>query len=340
MLAERAIEVVPTRREGPHAESTPPRVGVLIPCYNEELTVAAVVEQFRTELPGADIYVFDNNSSDRTVAEAQRAGAVVFHERRQGKGFVVQTMFQQVDADVYVMVDGDATYAPREVHRLIAPILEGDADMVVGSRMHQESTSEFKALNRFGNRLFLWIINTVFHVRLTDILSGYRAFSRKFVEEIALFGGGFEIETELTIRALGRGYRIVEVPADLTQRPEGSHSKIRIVSDGLRILNTILSLFRDYKPLTFFGTLGLALILLGLIPGGIVIAEFLQTGQVPRLPSAVLAVGMTLCGVLLILCGLIVHTVVRRFQEFDHSLRVAVRELRKSPRYPRSSTFG
>jgi len=341
MLAERAVDIAPSRREDQHPQQAivaVPKIGILIPCYNEELTVAHVVEQFRAELPGAEIYVFDNNSADRTVEEARKARAVVFHERRQGKGYVVQTMFQQVDADVYVMVDGDETYAPGEVHRLIAPVLNDEADMVVGSRMHQKSSSDFKALNRLGNRFFLWVINTVFHVKLTDILSGYRAFSRKFVQEIALFGGGFEIETELTIRALGRGYRIVEVPADLRQRPEGSHSKIKIVSDGLLILNTILALFRDYKPLTFFGVLGLAFIAAGLIPGVVVVAEFIQTGLVPRLPSAVLAVGLTLCGVLLILAGLIVHTVVRRFQEFDHSLRVMTRELKKNqPRQGPSS---
>jgi Glycosyl transferase family 2 len=228
------------------------------------------------------------------------------------------------------MVDGDATYSPSEVHRLIAPILNDEADMVVGSRMHAESKSDFKRLNRFGNRVFLSVINYIFKVKLTDILSGYRAFSRKFVSEIALFGGGFEIETELTIRALGRGYRIVEVPADLGARPEGSHSKIKIVSDGLLILNTILALFRDYKPLTFFGSLGLLFIFAGLIPGTVVIVEFIQTGLVPRFPSAILAVGLVLCGVLLILAGLIVHTIVRRFQEFDHSLRVMAREIKKS----------
>ena len=343
MLAERAIEVAPSRREDQPTQhiGPAPRIALLIPCYNEELTVAHVVEQFRAELPGAEIYVFDNNSADGTVEEARRVGATVFHEPRQGKGYVVQTMFQQVDADVYVMVDGDETYAPEEVHRLIQPVLNNEADMVVGSRMHQQSSSDFKALNRFGNRLFLWVINTVFHVKLTDILSGYRAFSRKFVQEIALFGGGFEIETELTIRALGRRYRIVEVPADLRQRPEGSHSKIKIVSDGLLILNTILALFRDYKPLTFFGTLGLLFIAAGLIPGAVVVTEFIQTGLVPRLPSAVLAVGLTLCGVLLILAGLIVHTIVRRFQEFDHTMRVMARELKKSqPRQGPSSFPG
>lgn len=260
----------------------------------------------------------------------------MFHERRQGKGYVVQSMFQQVDADVYVMVDGDATYSSAEVHRLIEPILNDEADMVVGSRMHDQSSSDFKALNRFGNRLFLDIINFVFHVKLTDILSGYRAFSRRFVQEIALFGGGFEIETELTIRALGHGYRIVEVPANLRDRPAGSHSKIRIVSDGLLILNTILALFRDYKPLTFFGTLGLLFILAGLVPGAMVITEFIRTGLVPRIPSAILAVGLVLSGMLLVLAGLIVHTVVRRFQEFDHSIRILTRELKQPSSAPAS----
>jgi hypothetical protein len=166
-------------------------------------------------------------------------------------------------------------------------------------------------------------------VQLTDILSGYRAFSRKFVQEIAMFGGGFEIETELTIRALGHGYRIIEVPADLKHRPEGSQSKIRIVSDGLLILNTILALFRDYKPLTFFGGLGLAVMAAGLVPGAIVVTEFLRTGLVPRVPSAILAVGLVVCGTLLLSCGLIVHTVVRRFQEFDHSVRMLARDLKR-----------
>jgi glycosyltransferase involved in cell wall biosynthesis len=340
MLADRVVEMRPTVRDSEQARAHVPRIAVLIPCYNEELTVADVVGQFRDQLPAADIYVFDNNSSDGTVEQARNAKATIFRERRQGKGYVVQTMFQQVDADVYVMVDGDATYAASEVHRLIAPILEDEADMVVGSRMHGQSTSEFKALNRLGNRLFLAVINFVFRVRLTDILSGYRAFSRKFVQEIALFGGGFEIETELTIRALGHGYRIVEVPADLRQRPDGSHSKIRIVGDGLLILNTILALFRDYKPLTFFGALGLFFLAAGLVPGAIVIKEFVETGLVPRIPSAILAVGLVLCGMLLVLAGLIVHTIVRRFQEFDHSIRVLTRGLKRPSLSPVSFQAG
>jgi len=297
-----------------------PRVAVLIPCYNEELTVGEVVRSFRRELPGAKIYVFDNNSIDKTIDRAREAGAIVKFERRQGKGYVVQTMFREVDADVYVMVDGDATYDPLEVHDLIAPILSNEADMVVGSRLHGAANSEFKMLNRFGNRLFLKILNYLFNVNITDMLSGYRAFNRRFVKSVPLFGGGFETETELTIKALQRSYRIVERPAHLTHRPEGSFSKIRIGQDGLRILGMIFSLLRDYKPLTFFGGAGIAVIGLAFIPGGLVISEFLRTGLVPRLPSAVLAVGMVLSGMLLVTIGLILHTLARRSQEFEFQL--------------------
>jgi len=316
--AERPLE----RADDPHPW---PMIAVLIPCYNEELTVGDVVRQFRTQLPDAVIYVFDNNSSDRTAEEARQAGAVVVRERRQGKGYVVQSMFQQLDADIYIMVDGDGTYPAASVHELIAPILNGEADSVVGSRLHQRSQSDFRLLNRVGNMLFRFGLNRLFGVKLTDILSGYRAFSRRFVKDMPLFAGGFEIETELTIKALQRGHRIVEVPVDLGQRPLGSHSKIRWIQDGVRISNAILALFRDYKPLTFFGAAGAALVIAGFIPGVIVIVEFIRTGLVSRFPSAVLAVGLILGGMLLIVAGVIVHTILRRFQELDYQLR-ALRE--------------
>lgn len=306
------------------------KVAVLIPCYNEEITIADTVKGFQNELPEAEIYVFDNNSSDRTIERALNAGAHVLHERRQGKGFVVQTMFRAVDADVYVMVDGDGTYPPDAVVRLIEPIMRGEADMVVGSRLHAVSRSQFKQLNRWGNRLVLTVLNSMFRVQLTDILSGYRAFSRSFVKNLPLFGGGFEIETELTIKAVARGYRILEVPIDLTHRPSGSHSKIRIFRDGAIILNTILALFRDYKPLTFFGSVGLILFAVALIPGTIVIVEFFKTGLVPRLPSAVLAVGLVICGLLSLTVGLILHSIARRSQEFEYQMQVLARELRSS----------
>ena len=299
-----------------------PKIAVLIPCYNEELTIAKVVRDFRAQIPDADIYVFDNNSTDRTVECAQEAGAYIGHERRQGKGFVVQSMFSQVEADIYVMVDGDDTYPADEVHKLIEPVILGKAEMVVGSRLMPSSESEFRPLNKFGNGLFLQAINFIFKVKLTDVLSGYRAFSREFVKSIPIFGGGFETEVELTVKALARGYRISEVPVRLTPRPEGSFSKIRIVQDGFVILNSILSLVRDYKPLTFFGAAGMIFIGLGLIPGVVVIVEFIKTGLVPKLPSAVLAVGLVLSGMLLLVVGLVLHTITRRFQELEHQLRL------------------
>jgi glycosyltransferase involved in cell wall biosynthesis len=301
-----------------------PRVAVLIPCYNEEVTIGEVVRAFRSELPTAAIYVFDNNSSDRTVQVASDAGATIHREPRQGKGYVVQTMFRVVEADVYIMVDGDATYPAPEVHRLIAPVLADEADMAVGSRLHVETASEFRHINRLGNRLVLALLNSIFGVRLTDILSGYRAFNRKFVKELPLFGGGFEIETELTIKAVARGLRIIEIPTTLTSRPEGSHSKIKFFRDGFLILNTILSLFRDYKPLTFFGAVGLLLIALALIPGVFAIIAVGQTGVLTNLTAAAFAIALGLTGLLSIVAGLILHTIVRRFQEIEHILAVRV----------------
>lgn len=306
------------------------RIAVLVPCYNEELTVAEVVENFKAILPQADVYVYDNNSQDKTVEKAKEAGAIVRYERRQGKGFVVQRMFREIEADVYVMVDGDSTYPPQEVEKLIAPVLEQEADMVVGSRLMNESDSEFKKLNRFGNKMFLWAINYIFKVRLTDILSGYRAFNRNFVKNLPLFGGGFEIETELTIKALTRNYQIVEIPIDLGTRPEGSNSKINYLRDGFLILNMIFSLFRDYKPLTFFGAIGLFLMLCGLPFGALVIYEFVETGLVARLPSAILAVGLELAGMLSLTIGLVLHTIVRRSMEMEYQLRVIFDEFEKS----------
>ena len=313
-----------------------PRIAVLIPCYNEELTIARVVSDFRQELRSADIYVFDNNSTDRTVEAAKAAGATIMAEPRQGKGFVIQTMFRSVEADFYVMVDGDATYPAAEVHRLLAPVIAGEADMVVGSRLHRETRSEFRHINRLGNRLVLGVLNSIFKVKLTDILSGYRAFNRKFVKDLPLFGGGFEIETELTIKAIARGWRIIEIPTTLVARPEGSHSKIKFFRDGTIILNTVLALFRDYKPLTFFGTAGLVLVLLTLTPEIIIAIQAIRSGVTINLLWIVLLVGLSLTGVLLIAVGLVLHTIVRRFQELEHLLQVGHEDLGSSLRLNKS----
>jgi glycosyltransferase involved in cell wall biosynthesis len=308
------------------------RIAILIPCYNEELTIGEVVQDFRTELPSAEIYVFDNNSTDETVARAQAAGAIVLREPRQGKGFVVQSMFRRVDADVYVMVDGDGTYPAKAVHELIAPVIEDEADMVVGSRLHPGLQSEFRQLNRLGNRLVLTLLNSIFKVKLTDILSGYRAFNRKFVKGLPLFGGGFEIETELTIKAVARGFRIIELPTALTARPEGSHSKIRLFRDGFLIINTILALFRDYKPLTFFGGVGMVLLFGALVAGLLVIFGWLRTGGVIHTSLAVTGIVLFLCGLLSLTVGLVLHSIARRSQELEYQLQVLTDELRAEQR--------
>jgi len=298
-----------------------PRIAILIPCYNEAITITDVVTRFKAAVPGCEVYVFDNNSTDDTSELARAAGATVCFERRQGKGYVVQSMFRKVDADIYVMVDGDGTYPPDAVERLLAPIESGEADMVIGSRLHRTADSEFRLLNRLGNRFFLRLLNSIFGVRLTDLLSGYRAFSRRLVRSLPLFGGGFETEAELTIKALQRGYAIVEVPVDLKHRPAGSHSKIRIVQDGLVILSTILTLFRDYKPLTFFGATGLGLMAAGALPGAFALLGYVETGVAPGLLTGVAVLGL-LIGALTIGVGLVLHTIARRFQELDYQLQM------------------
>ncbi|HEX5702986.1 MAG TPA: glycosyltransferase [Pyrinomonadaceae bacterium] len=307
-------------------------IAILIPCYNEEKTIADVVTSFRQQLPEAEIFVFDNASTDGTAELARAAGAIVYREPRRGKGFVVQSMFRRIKTDVFVMVDGDGTYPASEVRRLIEPILHDEADMVVGSRLHAQTKSEFKQLNRWANRLVLAILNSIFRVKLTDILSGYRAFNRKFVKSLPVFGGGFEIETELTIKAIARGFRIVEIPTPLTARPEGSHSKIKFFRDGFLIINTILALFRDYKPLTFFGLPAVFLLVLGIIPGLVVLFEILQRQSTQRPLLAVLSVGLVLCGLLLLAVGLILHSIARRSQEFEYQVQVMIDEVRDAVR--------
>jgi glycosyltransferase involved in cell wall biosynthesis len=223
--------------------SCPLKIAILIPCYNEEVTIAKVVRGFRHELPQAEVYVFDNGSTDQTAQKAKDAGAVVRREYRRGKGHVVQSMFRQVDADVYVMVDGDGTYSSSEVHKVIRPIICQQAAVVIGTRWTKDSFANTKAINLLGNRLFLRLVNVLFGTGLNDVLSGYRAFSHEFVKGVRLTGGGFETEVELTIKAVLGGWHIVEVPVSLTRRPRGSHSKIRVLHDGLAILRTIFSLF-------------------------------------------------------------------------------------------------
>jgi glycosyltransferase involved in cell wall biosynthesis len=312
--------------------NTSPEIALLIPCFNEELTIAHVINGFRAELPDARIYVFDNNSTDRTVERARENGATILHERRQGKGFVVQRMFREINADIYVMVDGDGTYPAASVHALLEPVMINDADMVIGSRLDPASRSQFGLMNRMGNYFFLFLTRSLFDARIKDMLSGYRVFSRNIVKQLPLFSSGFEIETELTIKALERGYRVIELPVHLSNRPEGSYSKIRHVQDGLLILKTIFSLARDYKPLTVFGAIGLLFVAACFVPGSSLVLEFLRTGLISRIPLVILTAALALSGLISGMVGLILHTIARRFQELDLQMRGVGREFSDTSR--------
>ena len=296
------------------------RIALLIPCLDESLTIAKVIEDFRAVLPEAAIYVIDNGSTDGTDAVARNHGATVLYETRRGKGFAMRMAFRKIDADIYIMVDGDDTYPAEQVGALLQPVLDGKADMTIGSRLMGGTSSEFRRLNRLGNWLYPAVIRFLLRVRLTDILSGYRVLTRELVRALPLMARDFEIEAELTVKALERSFRLVEIPVNLRSRPAGSFSKIRIVRDGYSILWTIVLLFRDYRPMAFFGGLGALLMLVGLIPGAVVVSDFLRTGLVPRFPSAILAVALELAGIVSIAVGLILGAVARRFQELETKL--------------------
>ena len=290
------------------------KIAVLVPCYNEEATVAKVIEEFKAALPKAAIFVFDNNSTDNTSQTARLAGATVFHEARQGKGFVVRHMFTDVEADVYVLVDGDATYDAPSIRTMIERLLKDRLDMVVGSRIGQER-SAFRTGHRTGNRLLTGFVAWVFGSAFKDMLSGYRVLSRRFVKSFPVLSGGFEIETELTIHALELGMAVAEVETPYYARVEGSSSKLNTLRDGFRILWTIVQLYRAERPLPFFSMIGIAL---GLVSVGLaipIIITFLETHTVPRLPTAVLSTGLMLLAFLSLSVGLVLDTVTRGRRE-------------------------
>lgn len=300
-----------------------PIIAALVPCYNESLTIAKVCDDFKKYLPEATVYVYDNNSSDGTAKIAAEHGAVVVHEGRQGKGNVVRQMLRDIDADCYVMVDGDDTYPIEQVREVIAPILDGTADHVVGDRL---SNGTYAAENKraghgFGNDLVRWLIKVLYGFEYTDVMTGYRAFNREFAKTLPVLSPGFEIETELSIHAVDKNWRIVQVPIDYRDRPEGSESKLNTVSDGIKVLKMIFSLFKDYKPLGFFSLIALVFFVIGLVLGIPVIAEFAATGLVPRFPTAILAVAFCGLAALMLVCGLILDTVVKGNRR-DWELRV------------------
>ena len=294
--------------------STPLRIAVLVPCYNEEAAVATVVADFRKALPSAEVYVYDNNSRDRTAAVAREAGAIVRSERRQGKGHVVRRMFADVEADIYVLVDGDATYDAPSAPRMIDKLLDEHLDMVVGLRVDQTQAA-YRLGHRTGNRMLTEYLSSTFGQAFKDILSGYRVFSRRFVKSFPVLSDGFEIETELAVYALELSLPVAEVETPYYARPEGSVSKLNTWRDGFRIFGTMLKLYRSERPLRFFTVIGifLALVSIGLaIP---VIVTYLEEGIVPRLPTAVLSTGLMIVAVLSVSSGLVLDTVTRGRRE-------------------------
>ena len=296
------------------AELSRDRIAVLIPCYNEGASVGEVVRDFRAALPAAAVYVFDNNSSDDTAAAAQKAGAQVYREPRQGKGFVVRRMFADVEADIYVLVDGDATYDAPSVRAMIAKLAGDRLDMVVGSRRHRYETA-YRRGHRFGNRLFTGFVATVFGSTFTDILSGYRVLSRRFVKSFPLMSRGFEIEMELTIHALELSLPCAEIETPYYARQDGSVSKLSTWSDGLRILRTMIGLYRAERPLAFFSAIAAALAAVSIGLAIPLMLTYLETGLVPRLPTAVLCTGLMLAAFLSVAAGLVLDTVTRGRRE-------------------------
>ena len=301
----------------PEAAETAPtakgHVAVLIPCYNEELTVGEVIDDFRRVLPGASIYVYDNNSSDRTAQVAREHGAQVRFEPRQGKGVTVRQMFRDIEADCYLLVDGDSTYPADAAPALINPILAGEADMTVGDRLSNGSYAQEnqRPFHDFGNNLVRWLIRLMYGYAFHDVMTGYRAFSRVFVRSLPVVSRGFQLECEISIHAVDKGWRIKEVPIDYRDRPAGSVSKLSTVSDGVRVLMAIGSLFKDYLPFKFFSLVAAVFVALGLAAGIPVVAEYAQTGYVSKVPSAILAVGLVFCGALAFSTGCILDTVAK-----------------------------
>src|SRR3954469_19609437 len=302
------------REQHPQTETAQPRIAVLVPCFNEEAAVATVVADFLNALPSAEIYVYDNNSSDLTTAIASQAGAEVRSERRQGKGHVVRRMFADIDADIYVLVDGDATYDAASAPRMIEKLTADHLDMVVGVRVEQ-SEAAWRSGHRTGNRMLTGFLSSVFGQAFKDILSGYRVFSRRFVKSFPVLSDGFEIETELSVHALELALPVAEIETPYFARPEGSFSKLNTWRDGCRILGTILKLYRSERPLRFFSAIGLFLTVVSIgltIP---VVVTWLEQGIVPRLPTAVLSMGLMIVAVLSVSSGLVLDTVTRGRRE-------------------------
>ena len=292
------------------------KIAVLIPCYNESKTIEKVVKDFKTVLPTADIYVYDNNSSDGTDKIAQNTGAIVKYERRQGKGNVIRSMFHDIDADCYIMVDGDDTYEAKDAIKIVEAVLKHDADMVIGDRLSSTYFSENKRpFHNVGNKTVRFLINKLFKNNIKDIMTGYRGFSKKFVKTFPVISKGFEIETEMTIHALDKNFYIEEFPIEYRDRPVGSESKLNTVSDGIKVIKTIAKLFKEYKPFAFFSIISIILWIISLGFFTPIFIQFLETGFVSKIPTVIVSGITAVIGSLMFICGIILDVVVKKHRQ-------------------------
>ena len=292
------------------------KIAVLVPCYNESKTIKKVIEDYKKALPEADIFVYDNNSTDGTDKIAKEAGAIVKYEYKQGKGNVIRSMFRQIEADCYLMVDGDDTYPADNAKEMCDLVLEGKADMVIGDRLSSTYFKENKRpFHNFGNRIVRFLINFLFKNNVKDIMTGYRAFSREFVKGYPVLSKGFEIETEMTIHAVDKNYKLVEIPVTYRDRPEGSISKLNTYSDGFRVLKTIAVLFKEYKPAMFFNIIAFLLFVISCILQIPVLSEYIKTGLVPRFPTLIVANMLLVMSLLLFITGLILQVIAKKHKE-------------------------
>ena len=299
------------------------KIAILIPCYNESKTIEKVVKDYKKVLPDADIYVYDNNSSDGTDKIAKKAGAIVKYEYKQGKGNVIRSMFKDIDADCYLMIDGDDTYPKENAKEMCDYVLNGQADMVIGDRLSSTYFTENKRpFHNFGNKLVRGLINTLFKSKVRDIMTGYRAFSYDFVKTFPVLSKGFEIETEMTIHALDKNMLLKEIPVEYRDRPDGSVSKLSTYSDGFKVLKTIGRLFKEYKPTIFFSMISLIFLIISLCFGIPVFKEYFSTGLVPRIPTLIFSGFMLIVSVLMFMCGIILEVVVKKHRQLFELLLI------------------
>ena len=307
------------------------KIAVLIPCYNEAKTVEKVVKDYKKALPEADIYVYDNNSTDGTDKIAKKAGAIVKYEYRQGKGNVIRSMFKDIEADCYLMIDGDDTYPAENAREMCDLVLEGKADMVIGDRLSSTYFTENKRpFHNLGNRLVRGLINKLFKSNVRDIMTGYRAFSYEFVKTFPVLSKGFEIETEMTIHALDKNFLLKELPVNYRDRPVGSVSKLNTYRDGFRVLKTIGRLFKEYKPAIFFSIIGLIFLIIAVVFAVPVFAEYFETGLVPRYPTLIFSGFMLIVSILMFVCGVLLEVVVKKHRQLFELILIRTKEDKKN----------